>query len=82
MQDQLPTFLISDGEDETANYFLMERGRFVGMGPLPKEVLLAEDIEAIKTKITTYADNDYIRGLIYQFAEKHPHKKIKILSQL
>jgi DNA polymerase III subunit epsilon len=82
LHDQLPTFLVSDGDDENANYFLMERGRFVGMGQLSKEVLLAEDIESIKTSITSYPDNDYIRGLIYQFAEKHPHKKIKILSQL
>jgi len=81
LQEQLPTFLISDGEDETANYFLMERGRFVGMGQLPKESI-GENIESIKTNLTIYPDNDYIRGLIYQFAEKHPEKKIKILSQL
>jgi len=82
LHDQLPTFLMRDGDDEKANYFLMERGRFIGMGQLLKEVVLAENIELIKTSITCYPDNDYIRGLIYQFAEKHPDKKIKILSQL
>ncbi|HTE11448.1 MAG TPA: hypothetical protein VK645_10765, partial [Chitinophagaceae bacterium] len=75
-----PTFLVTDGEDETANYFLMERGRFVGMGQLSKEVI-NDNIESIKTNLTIYPDNDYIRGLLYQFAEKHPEKKIKILSQ-
>ena len=82
LQDQLPTFLLSDGDDEHANYFLMEKGRFVGMGPLSADMLKTEDIEAIRTTITAYPDNDYIRGLIYQFADKHPHKKIKILSRL
>ncbi len=80
LHEKLPTFLLSDGEDETANYFLMEKGRFAGMGQLQKEAV-REDIESIKNKLTVYADNDYIRGLIYQFAEKHPEKKIEILSQ-
>ncbi|MEO5685465.1 MAG: exonuclease domain-containing protein [Chitinophagaceae bacterium] len=80
LQDQLPTFLLTDGEDETANYFLMEQGRFVGMGQLPKEVA-THDLESIRSTLTIYPDNDYIRGLLYQFAEKHPEKKIKILSQ-
>ncbi|MEP6749288.1 MAG: exonuclease domain-containing protein [Bacteroidota bacterium] len=82
LQEQLPTFLLSDGDDEESNYILMERGKFVGMGHLTKEILRTEDIESIKTNITFYPDNDYIRGLIYQFAEKHPNKKIEILSQL
>ncbi|MEP6728416.1 MAG: exonuclease domain-containing protein, partial [Bacteroidota bacterium] len=80
LQDQLPTFLVTDGEDETANYFLMERGRFVGMGQLPKEIV-NDNLESIRTNLTIYPDNDYIRGLLYQFAEKFPEKKIKILSQ-
>ena len=76
LQDQLPTFLLTDGEDEAANYFLMERGRFIGMGQLPKE-MISEDIELIKTRLTIYPDNDYIRGLLYQFAEKYPDKENK-----
>ncbi|MEO6313495.1 MAG: exonuclease domain-containing protein [Chitinophagaceae bacterium] len=80
LHDQLPTFLVTDGEDEKANYFLMEKGRFIGMGRLP-EAAMMEDLESIKTNLTIYQDNDYIRGLIYQFAEKFPEKKIKILSQ-
>jgi len=80
LHEQLPTFLLADGDNEAANYFLMERGRFVGMGQLPKEAV-HESLEKIKTSLTIYPDNDYIRGLLYQFAEKHPDKKIKILSQ-
>lgn len=80
LHEQLPTFLIADGEDETANYFLMERGKFIGMGQLPKGTVY-DSLEKIKTNLTVYPDNDYIRGLIYQFAEKFPGRKIKILSQ-
>jgi DNA polymerase III subunit epsilon len=80
LQEKLPSFLVADGEDENAHYFLMEKGKFVGMGPLSKE-MLTESLESVKTRLTMYADNDYIRGLIYQFAEKHPGRKIEILSQ-
>ncbi|MFT3934961.1 MAG: exonuclease domain-containing protein [Chitinophagaceae bacterium] len=80
LQDQLPSFLLTDGETETPSYFLMEQGRFVGMGPLPKESI-HQNIDAIKNQLPVYPDNDYIRGLLYQFAEKYPEKKIRILSQ-
>lgn len=85
LRRQLPTFLITDSESEqaeNAHYFLMERGCFIGMGELPKTLVAAENIETIKTTITSYPDNDYVRGLIYQFAEKYPGRKIEILSQL
>jgi DNA polymerase-3 subunit epsilon len=79
LQEQLPTFLITDGDDDGAHYFLMEKGRFIGMGPLAKEKL-KDSLDTLKASLTMYADNDYIRGLIYQFAEKHPGRKIEILS--
>ncbi len=76
---QLPSFLLSDSEGEDANYILIEKGRFVGMGPLSAE-MLNSDFSYIKEKITPYPDNDYIRGLVYQFAEKYPEKRIEIMS--
>lgn len=79
LQEQLPTFLVTDSEGDPANYILVEKGKFIGMGPLTAEASFT-DIESIKTNITIYPDNDYIRGLIYQFVEKYPEKKIKILS--
>ncbi len=80
LTQRLPSFVLMDGEDETANYFLMERGRFVGMGPLTAAILKAQHAEECRESITYYPDNDYIRGLLYQFAEKYPHRKIQILS--
>jgi DNA polymerase-3 subunit epsilon len=26
--------------------------------------------------LTQYPDNDYVRGLVYQYAEKNPHLKL------
>lgn len=79
LHTQLPTFLMSDTDQEDASYILVEKGRFIGMGPLEKSIIHT-NIDSIRTNITNYPDNDYIRGLIYQFAEKYPEKKIEILS--
>jgi DNA polymerase III subunit epsilon len=33
-------------------------------------------IDELKYRLTPYAENDYIRGLIYQHASRYPSKKI------
>ncbi len=55
----------------------MEKGRFYGMGYVPSDISINE-IEALKTYMTPYIENDYIRGLIYQYAIKFPQKKIAL----
>jgi DNA polymerase-3 subunit epsilon len=52
----------------------MEKGRFYGMGYLPGDIT-ANTIEELKNYLTPYSENDYIRGLIYQYAQRFPHKK-------
>lgn len=79
LQEKLPSFLVVDSEGELNNYILMEKGKFAGMGTLAASVVTAS-ITTIKELITPYPDNDYIRGLVYQFVEKHPDKKIEIFS--
>jgi len=78
LREQLPTFLLKDGAGEDANYFLVEKGKFIGMGKLD---LPGDSIDSIRSQLTVYPDSDYVRGLLYQFAEKYPEQKIKILSQ-
>jgi DNA polymerase III subunit epsilon len=78
LQAGLPSFLLRDSNEDGAQYILVEKGRFVGMGPLENEIPLT-DIPTIRQKITPYPDNDYIRRLVYQFAEKFPENKIDIL---
>ena len=53
---------------------LMEKGRFYGMGYLPG-TCTANTIDELKNYLTPYAENDYIRGLVYQYAARFPHKK-------
>lgn len=80
LHSQLPTFIVCDREDEQASYILVEKGRFVGMGQLSGKPVV-DDLEQVKQLINHYPDNDYIRGIIYQFAEKFPERKIEIFSQ-
>ncbi len=35
-------------------------------------------IEDLKFRLTPYAENDYIRGLVYQHAARYPGKKISL----
>jgi DNA polymerase III subunit epsilon len=79
LHENLPTFLVVDTVDTDTNYILMEKGKFAGMGVLSPHSL-QEPLEKIKECIIPYPDNDYIRGLVYQYVEKNPDKKIEIFS--
>ncbi len=74
---ELPSFaLVDDGlQQEEKSCILVEKGRFYGMGYLPSAIR-ADTIEDLKFRLTPYAENDYIRGLVYQHAERYPYKKI------
>jgi len=73
----LPTFVIRDrGRDlSEESCVLIEKGRFYGMGYLDKEIGIS-DLSALKERLTVYPENDYMRGLIYSYAEKWPSKKL------
>jgi DNA polymerase-3 subunit epsilon len=76
LQKQLPTFALF-GNGKTINdqsCLLIEQGRFYGMGYLPQQYAVS-DINELKLNLTQYPDNDYVRGLVYQYAEKNPHLK-------
>ena len=77
LEQWLPTFAILDEGNEQAEQscILMEKGKFYGMGYIPADVSVTNR-EMLKQYLTQYPENDYIRGLVYQYAEKHPHKKI------
>ncbi len=79
LQEQLPSFVLHDNEEENRQVILIEKGRFIGMGPFSKEISFT-DMASIKQHIVLYPDNDYIRGLVYQFAEKYPERKKNICS--
>lgn len=77
LNEQLPTFaLMGNGKsDKEQSCLLIEQGRFYGMGYVPQQYTVS-DINELKTNLTQYPDNDYVRGLVYQHAEKNPHLKL------
>jgi DNA polymerase-3 subunit epsilon len=74
LQLQLPTYaLLGNGKSaREQSCLLIEQGRFYGMGYLPQSYNVS-DINELKLSLTQYPDNDYVRGLVYQYAEKNPH---------
>ncbi|MEP6616722.1 MAG: GIY-YIG nuclease family protein, partial [Ginsengibacter sp.] len=81
LHKELPTFALLDNgiEYNQQSCILIEKGRFYGMGYLPYD-LTADHIDDLKTYMTPYVENDYIRGLVYQHATKFPHKKRLFVS--
>ena len=79
LQNILPSFVIRDrGRDSSEESFiLIEKGRFYGMGYLDKEMQI-QDLETLKERLTVYPENDYMRGLVYSFAEKWPDKRTSV----
>lgn len=73
----LPTFAVIDAGHTTEDQscILVEKGRFYGMGYVPSNNFVAA-VDAIKLQLTPYPETDYIRSLVYQFADKYPEKKI------
>lgn len=77
----LPSFALLDQgrHAEEKSCILIEQGRFYGMGYLPADNQIP-DAAALKDYLTAYPENDYMRGLVYQYAEKWPAKKNQIIS--
>ena len=73
MHAQKETFLIRDKE----GCVLVEEGRFYGMGHLPKDTDISA-IANIKELLVEYPENEVIRSMIRNFAEKHPAKVVRI----
>ena len=80
LEDWLPTFAVVDAgnERDEQSIILMEKGKFYGMGYIPAGIGIT-NWEELKTYLTRYPENDYIRGLVYQYAERHPNKKITLI---
>jgi DNA polymerase-3 subunit epsilon len=77
MQHILPSYaLMDEGKDPSEqSCILIEKGRFYGMGYIPSDASIHSP-DDIKTYIQTYPENDYIRSLVHQHADKWPSKKI------
>ena len=71
----LPSFaLMDDGRHaEEKSCILVEQGRFYGMGYVPADSQIP-DVVGLKDYLTPYPENDYMRGLVYQYVERWPGK--------
>ncbi len=70
---QKETYLIKD----KTGCVLVENGRFFGMGQIGGEVDLSE-LATIKSQLIEYPENEVIRSLIRNFADKFPAKVVRI----
>lgn len=77
LEKQLPTFAVIDEgyEPGARSCILIEKGRFYGMGTMPEEASVYT-VDDVKTYLQAYPENDYIRGLVYQYVQKRPEKKL------
>jgi DNA polymerase-3 subunit epsilon len=48
------------------------------MGYVPADAVIRQ-ADDLKTYLTSYPENDYIRGLVYQYVTKRPEKKIEFV---
>lgn len=76
LEQLLPSFAVVDAgkQSEDQSCILIEKGRFYGMGYVSTDIANS-DMESLKNHLTRYPENDYIRGLVYQYVERNPQKK-------
>jgi DNA polymerase III subunit epsilon len=78
LERMLPTFAVMDERMDVADgrsCILIEKGRFYGMGYLPSDATVYS-YDELKHYLQAYPENDYIRGLVYQYVQKRPEKKL------
>ncbi len=77
LEQLLPSFAVVDEGHQSSEQscILVEKGRFYGMGYVPTDHSIA-DLDSLKAHLKRYPENDYIRGLIYQYVERYPQKKL------
>ncbi|ASU33796.1 exonuclease domain-containing protein [Mucilaginibacter xinganensis] len=73
----LPTFAIRDAgrTDDEHSCLLIEKGKFYGMGYI-SHYYNAENLDQLKTCLTAYPGNDYIRNMVDSYAVKYPDRKM------
>jgi DNA polymerase III subunit epsilon len=77
LHETLPTFAIRDNgrTDDEHSCLLIEKGKFFGMGYI-SHYFDVDNLQQLKTCLTPYPGNDYIKGLIAGYASKYPERKV------
>lgn len=82
LRSSLPSFALVEEvllpmKEDQRGIILMDKGRFFGMGYAPSNITYSR-IDELKRHITQYPESEYIRGLVYQYASKHPHRMVEL----
>lgn len=73
LKEQKQSFFIRDKE----GLVLIEQGRFYGMGQVPLHADLTA-LENIKNQLIEYPENEVMRSMIRNYAERYPHKVVPL----
>ncbi|MGN6641319.1 MAG: exonuclease domain-containing protein [Mucilaginibacter sp.] len=77
LKEALPTFAIRDEgrRNDEHSCILIEKGHFYGMGYI-SQYFDVDNLDQLKTFLTPYQGNDYIRNMISNYAIKYPERKM------
>ena len=77
LNSALPTFAIRDAglTADEHSCILVEKGKFYGMGYI-SHYFEADNLQQLKTYLTPYPGNDYIKGLVAGYATRYPERKV------
>ncbi|MBT9484707.1 exonuclease domain-containing protein [Sediminibacterium sp.] len=69
---------------ESNTAILIEKGKFIGMGPID-HLEMAEPsapayIAAIKEAVIPYAENEVIKSMLRKYLERYPHRVVRIME--
>jgi DNA polymerase-3 subunit epsilon len=80
LHEVLPTFAIRDAgrNMEEDSCILIEKGKFYGMGYISR-YFNADNLQQLKTFLTPYPGNDYIKGLVAGYASKFPERRVEFI---
>jgi DNA polymerase-3 subunit epsilon len=77
LKKALPTFALRDEgrTNEEHSCILIEKGQFYGTGYI-SQYFDVNNLDQLKTHLTPYPGNDYIRNMVMSHAERYPWKKV------
>jgi DNA polymerase-3 subunit epsilon len=78
LKQALSTFAIRDKgrTDDEHSYILIENGEFYGMGYVD-HAFAANELSLIKTHLTPYPGNGYIKSMVANYAFSNPERKVE-----
>jgi len=81
LKEALSTFAIRDKgrSDDEDSYILIENGEFYGMGYI-KQHLVTDELTSLKTHLTPYPGNGYIKSMVANYAVNNPACKVELAS--